>query len=435
MITINNFTRTFQQSARDNTFLPFGKTSLENTNITVCILNQCFTNFVKSVSAIIDNGVFDVRVNWNLFSKDYSYTLFNGIVDQRNLIFFDGSLFSDNRQCMEYNDIDYLPSLKTCCTSFQPVPQISSPSTKCSNFKAVSSIFDTKTNNLIATNYANFVLSDYYITATWHYVLDPRFSHIFSINDVNCQKAPSGIQYCNYFIGSQNKEFLIQDSFVEEFIGGPNVLIGRIILRNGQTLMEEGIQFSPSNQCQNFNGIAHLQTANVTFKVINQFCCADFDAPTTPSSIPSSTSPTTPPPTKLISQQCNQISTVSIDNNSAKVSTNMQIKSINNDKNEIYISDINIKTSMNISNVSIYVYNFMELVLECQNVVFNSANFTVDNKMIKIVISYLSQSGGLYTMDIFKGIIDQGNFISINGIMYDKNDNKCFKSSSKFFNQ
>uniref|UniRef100_A0AC35FZV4 Uncharacterized protein n=1 Tax=Panagrolaimus sp. PS1159 TaxID=55785 RepID=A0AC35FZV4_9BILA len=411
-ITVKNLTRLFEQPLRYPSLLN-GNKLLENSNVTVCISNQCFNNFVNSFTASVDNGVFDVSVQWNLFNEDFTYKLFNGIVDRQNLIFYDGSLFSNGKQCMNYNDIDYLPSLKTCCTSFKPIATAPSNSTKCSNFKAVSSVFEMQSNNLIATNSANFILTDNDLTAIWHYIEDTRFTHIFSINNAQCQR---------------------KDGFIEEFVGGPNLLIGRIILRSGQTLMEEGIPFSSSNQCQNITALVTLQTTNVTFKIVNQFCCTDFDVPVTPTA---SVSTTTPPPTKLISQQCDKISTVSINSYSDTVTTNMQIENVN-ETNLIFISDIDITTSDNISDISVCVTELVGkdvATYMCPNVTSpNSVNLTAPNEIVKITISYIIEDGGINSVDLFNGIFDQGNFISSDGTFFDNSENKCFKSSTDNLN-
>lgn len=55
----------------------------------------------------------------------------------------------------------------------------------------------------------------------------------------------------------------------------PNVgfRIGRIILRNGVSLMEEGVPFTPANDCSYTNGVAPDYNYLVSH---SQLCCVEF---------------------------------------------------------------------------------------------------------------------------------------------------------------
>uniref|UniRef100_A0A914XUX5 Uncharacterized protein n=1 Tax=Panagrolaimus superbus TaxID=310955 RepID=A0A914XUX5_9BILA len=52
----------------------------------------------------------------------------------------------------------------------------------------------------------------------------------------------------------------------------PMLLVGRIIYRNGQTLMEEGIPFTKENDCQYFNRMYSKNQVATT-----SFCCTEFE--------------------------------------------------------------------------------------------------------------------------------------------------------------
>uniref|UniRef100_A0A914P8R5 Uncharacterized protein n=1 Tax=Panagrolaimus davidi TaxID=227884 RepID=A0A914P8R5_9BILA len=116
----------------------------------------------------------------------------------------------------------------------------------------------------------------------------------------------------------------------------------------------------------------------------------------------------------------------------------MQIKNLNG-TNLIFISDIDITTSDNISVISVCVTEIVGKDVAptymCQNVSSsNSVNLTAPNEIVKITISYIVEDGGINFIDLFNGIIDQGNFISSDGIFFGNNENKCFKSSTANLN-
>uniref|UniRef100_A0AC34G7K6 Uncharacterized protein n=1 Tax=Panagrolaimus sp. ES5 TaxID=591445 RepID=A0AC34G7K6_9BILA len=150
------------------------------------------------------------------FSDNHWYQIYSGYADDGTFSFGDGSLFTLEQPSFfnSYRDSKSLTTEVQNCTSFVSAPEVATKNPRCKRFKSETTVLNA--DNSV---YAN----------------------------------STGI----YTVVKQNGT---------EVVGNAIPMIGRIIIRENQTLMKEGIPYSTSNNClhSNFKFEAHTKMQSMS---------------------------------------------------------------------------------------------------------------------------------------------------------------------------
>uniref|UniRef100_A0A914YA41 Uncharacterized protein n=1 Tax=Panagrolaimus superbus TaxID=310955 RepID=A0A914YA41_9BILA len=394
---------------------------------------QCFKNSTDIIT--VDDGTFQIAAIFGSDFDDY-YLLFFGSMNEANFIFYDGTMFSDSNKCLKYSDIDLKLLFEqpfwqytTCCTSFQPVIT-AAELPKCTNFNISSTIFNITDNNIVATTASNFVLSENDIIGTGRFSLNYspfEYEFLYAINLMPCQWSSTNFQYCHYPINGEDKTlwfYVRQEPTID-----PLAIAGKLIIRNGQTLMAEGRPFSMQNICQNFTQPLHMREIyggdilNWTVNVLSQFCCTKFE-----NSNPISSPSTIISSKNITEQKCNGIQTSAIYKTlNINMSAALDVSSFNDTINSINVKNFKIDTSLNQSNFQFCTDEFIYVGLQNCRKISSSMNFSVNNSPLKLTLSthLLNNGYAEYRPALFNGMIDHGSFVSFDGSLFDMNKQKC----------
>uniref|UniRef100_A0A914QTV6 Uncharacterized protein n=1 Tax=Panagrolaimus davidi TaxID=227884 RepID=A0A914QTV6_9BILA len=193
-----------------------------------------------------------------------SYKLFDISVDDESFYEEDGHLFDlSNKKCLIKfnNETNEETSVRYCCTNFKPAPIAPTNSPKCKKFQSRTSILDMENNfKVIGTSTMTFKLNENDVTGSGTVIGSNEHDYIatYYIGDSICEgHAESSNITCSNPLTLPNGDsltlirvlFMEEDNIFNKYDYSFDGMVGRILIRNGQTLMEEGKSFTTTNNC------------------------------------------------------------------------------------------------------------------------------------------------------------------------------------------
>jgi hypothetical protein len=216
---------------------------------------------------------------------------FWGVVDEISFSLAAGPIFDRKYNCEFDSDSHaindkYNITFKQCCTSFKATYNPDGYPV-CTNFQSRSTIYNTDDNySIFATakfdyviDYsADYVVADGAIIANGTLTGPPDLNtDLFSNGYWICPGySNSQISSCQFLVPNGDSKFLfLLDLYPLNgtldygfyYVG----LAGRLIIRNNQTLSEEGMNFTPTNDCSYFSN-----QVDKTKVFTSKFCCTKF---------------------------------------------------------------------------------------------------------------------------------------------------------------
>uniref|UniRef100_A0AC35GSG9 Uncharacterized protein n=1 Tax=Panagrolaimus sp. PS1159 TaxID=55785 RepID=A0AC35GSG9_9BILA len=264
--------------------------SINNINITseyysvesICVLldsteKQCISDFSNFLSFEAENTeTFSVEINVkDNFRESYDFLLFV-VFDEGSFSYFTGEIYSDKNKC--YSSPDSPGStdgnFTQCCTSLISVPAATINYGKCLNFKSRTTVYNIDDNySIFFTSKINYTINEKNISSHGELTGPTNYSVIYQLNGAYpCTTYEISSFQCNFPIPTGDSKLLLQleaSNKTERY--EPLILVGRLIIRNGQTFMEEGIPFTKENDCQYFN-----RKYTKTKVASTSFCCTEF---------------------------------------------------------------------------------------------------------------------------------------------------------------
>jgi hypothetical protein len=251
----------------------------------LCIWENCTTTLSAPFETSFPNGSLALAA---YFPSGDGIEFSSAILDDTSFIGFDGSLFSLDKLCSTQliNQSGLIDKETHCCMEFKPVP-VAPANPRCTTFSTRSTILNVDDNySIFATSSMNFSLNGNAFNGAGTFTPPTvstgyNYSIDYWLNDEwVCDSYPGATDIvCGTytFPNGDSKAVIFTDFSIwsgNEGIGYLNV-IARIIIRDGQTLMEEGIPFTPKNNCmyQNFPNEADANQV-----IHNQFCCTAFES-------------------------------------------------------------------------------------------------------------------------------------------------------------
>jgi hypothetical protein len=258
--------------------------AIKNDNETAtlfCIPGSCSTNATTPFEATTVNGTIDMYVR---FTTHQMYSLYYyGSVDDESFFETNGIMYTLDNPCVTilYNTSSYFLQETHCCLAFKPAPAVPSNTPRCKKFQSRSSLLNINDNyKIVATSNIIYNLdANNNITGTGNFSGPKNYSVRYSFNQnwfcENGNNYPS-LNFTWYaFPSNIASKALITVSFAQWGSGGGIGTVsnlGRIIIENGKTLMEEGVPYTKTNDCIFWNSPPY------TSQVINnQFCCTEFE--------------------------------------------------------------------------------------------------------------------------------------------------------------
>jgi hypothetical protein len=205
----------------------------------------------------------------------YGVNFYYGTIDDGTFSPGNGTLFTPEIPCNNVinNDGDSLfENYTQCCTKFAPAP--AAPSTKrCKSFTSTTTVLNSNDHYSIhASMKINYILTGNKISIDGTISGAPNGT-IYVADQICTSKTPA--LKCEITIPSGDSKTLIKGRFVSDDNNlYPFPLIGRLLIRDGQTLMQEGVAFTPQNTCLYTNHGFMYHKDQVAH---NQFCCSEFE--------------------------------------------------------------------------------------------------------------------------------------------------------------
>uniref|UniRef100_A0A914QPR7 Uncharacterized protein n=1 Tax=Panagrolaimus davidi TaxID=227884 RepID=A0A914QPR7_9BILA len=247
--------------------------------------NVCTNNLSLPLEAPLGNETFVMDA---YFPSGNPIQFFHGIADDEGFFAADGTMYTIDKLCttQQSNQSNLEDKEVHCCSAFKPVPQAPSNQPRCKKFKSRSSIVNANDNfSIFFTSSMNFTLDGNLFSAVGSIsgATGNNYSIEYWYNDYwMCDSAvgPASVQCDNYTFPDGDAKIIFSVEFIrhqhkgESYANGGG-MFARLIIRDGQTLMEEGIPFSTKNDCsyQNFKF-----AGNPKYIVQNQFCCLEFES-------------------------------------------------------------------------------------------------------------------------------------------------------------
>uniref|UniRef100_A0A914Q2X6 Uncharacterized protein n=1 Tax=Panagrolaimus davidi TaxID=227884 RepID=A0A914Q2X6_9BILA len=181
------------------------------------------------------------------------YELYSGFADDGTFSFNDGTLFTPEEPSITSGYADYKGSryVTQNCTSFTAAPEAIIKAPKCKSFESQTVVLNSDNST-----YAN-------ATAVY------SFTNALQVH----RKYPND---CKWELFEGDGKVIIDSHIVKfkgsEYTGVAVPLIGRIIIRGNETLMSEGIPYTPSKACLYSSfGYGDGKISN------NKMCCTEFE--------------------------------------------------------------------------------------------------------------------------------------------------------------
>jgi hypothetical protein len=202
------------------------------------------------------------------------WPIFDTMIDEISFSLITGELFTSDKPC--YTDLSDLglDIGKQCCTSFKPVRQ-PSINYRCKEFNSRTIIYNIDDNySIYATSQVNYQLENKTLEfeANFYASDDIHVEYDYNDNYICWGTRHSPITNCSLTLPSYNSKIFIEmttrnDSDTDFFVP-----MGRLLLRDGQALIEEGISFTPQNNCQYLSSTINFHQVFST-----KFCCSEFE--------------------------------------------------------------------------------------------------------------------------------------------------------------
>uniref|UniRef100_A0AC34GSW1 Uncharacterized protein n=1 Tax=Panagrolaimus sp. ES5 TaxID=591445 RepID=A0AC34GSW1_9BILA len=247
-----------------------------------CVSEICTSDFDKPFEIAVKNTTLEVTA----FFPTYSFGLYDVSVDDDSFYGEEGYLFDmmDNK-CLSdfYNQTNLETTTTQCCTTFQPASQAPINTPKCKIFQSRTSILDVDNNfSVDGTSTMKFLLNGNDITGSGSITGSNGHEYIatYYVDDSTCNGHPesNNITCSPFTLPDGDSLALIRVNYMElngsRYDSSFDGMVGRILIRNGQTLMEEGKPFTATNNCFyiNYSSDSHPFSQVIT----NSFCCAQF---------------------------------------------------------------------------------------------------------------------------------------------------------------
>jgi hypothetical protein len=239
----------------------------------------CVTNVSDTLTFPIENATFFFKVTAEVQGKGVQEVgIAYGLVDEGSLSFMTGEMFSNEKKCIHFgaNNSYGFTNVTQCCTSLQPIQDVSINNTpQCTAFKSRTTVYNMDDNYSIfftsKINYTklgqNFVAHGDLSGPTNDFVMyGENGMYFYEVFETTIENLTFPIPY-----GDNKLLFQIEALNTTERYS-PILLAGRILYRNGQTLMEEGIPFTTQNDCQYIN-----RMYSDTQVAATSFCCTKFE--------------------------------------------------------------------------------------------------------------------------------------------------------------
>uniref|UniRef100_A0AC34GY79 Uncharacterized protein n=1 Tax=Panagrolaimus sp. ES5 TaxID=591445 RepID=A0AC34GY79_9BILA len=252
------------------------------TAIEYCIGKaMCTNNMTSSFEIPFGNESFAIDA---YFSSPPGFEFFHGVVDDEGFFAADGTMYSFDNLCTTAiaNQSNLIVKETHCCLAFSSVPEAPPNSRRCKKFQSRSSILNVDDNySIFATTNMTFILNGNNLTAfgTFNGPNTYAINIFLNGNYWMCSSDPGAKNVSCYpftFPNGDSKSLVVIE-FInwEGNVGyGSGGMISRILIRDGQTLMEEGVPYTSKNNCMYLN---FPYEGNSNQIVNNQFCCTEFE--------------------------------------------------------------------------------------------------------------------------------------------------------------
>uniref|UniRef100_A0A914YUK9 Uncharacterized protein n=1 Tax=Panagrolaimus superbus TaxID=310955 RepID=A0A914YUK9_9BILA len=231
------------------------------------------------------NSTFQLENQINLAGFNFTSILFYGIVDEISFSSALGPIFSRDGNCgsesTTVNGHKYNVEIESCCTSFKPTYISNGTPAACKTFQSRSTIYNSDDNySIFSTAKYDYTLADGAIITNGNLTGPKNSKVVLTLNDYwGCEGYSGAAMTCNFPIFDGDNKFLFplvlyqQNGTAGKFNFYYEAVAGRLIVRNNQTLFEEGFNFTPTNDCSFFTSM--LDSTKV---FTSQFCCTKFAA-------------------------------------------------------------------------------------------------------------------------------------------------------------
>uniref|UniRef100_A0AC34G5B5 Uncharacterized protein n=1 Tax=Panagrolaimus sp. ES5 TaxID=591445 RepID=A0AC34G5B5_9BILA len=213
----------------------------------------------------------------SIYSNAYGGSVALIYADGRTFSNIDGTYFDETNPCRTIVEKPYSYLNETiCCTKLSPAPSPPSNISKCKKFRSRSTIYNADFS-IHATSAMNYTLiNNQFITAGNYDNTTDLVRVIYEFNNgfiLRCNSDHSPGLKCNVSLPTGDLKVIISMTFVLPKVGIPLPKIGKLIIQNGQTLMEEGVPFSPDNECwYTQHNALHGEKVGTS-----EFCCKEFE--------------------------------------------------------------------------------------------------------------------------------------------------------------
>uniref|UniRef100_A0AC34FVW2 Uncharacterized protein n=1 Tax=Panagrolaimus sp. ES5 TaxID=591445 RepID=A0AC34FVW2_9BILA len=236
---------------------------------------KCSPNLNTPFAFALNEPYFELHAHSSNSRYETWNEIFYGYADDGTFSIDDGTFFTPQNPSVSQitNDRTSFTNVTHTCTSFVSAPE--APITpRCKNFISETTVlnvdksiyanstgiytFNNGNDMIVAANFTG--PKDYYI--------------IFWVNGQACESKYNSCKVQN-FKGNDGK--IIINSAIIKDVGSEDIgsfvpMLGRIVIRANQTLIKEGIPFTPSNNCLFSNHkFGKNQISNT------KFCCTEFE--------------------------------------------------------------------------------------------------------------------------------------------------------------
>uniref|UniRef100_A0A914PT54 Uncharacterized protein n=1 Tax=Panagrolaimus davidi TaxID=227884 RepID=A0A914PT54_9BILA len=233
---------------------------------------KCSTSLNATFSFSLQEPSFNLHAH---FSNGSWSRIFSGYADDGTFSFIDGTFFNSSQPRLSTTFKNNTTTIyeEQTCTSFVSVPEAPKKAQKCKKFESQTLIINLSDNSTFASSIGRYEFDNgNNMTAYANFTGPSDLSVLFWINGYLCE----GKKDCKTPIFVGDGKIIINSAIVKKVgskdIGNSIPLIGRIVIRENETLMAEGIPFTHSNSCLKTN--FKFGDSKVS---MNQFCCTEFE--------------------------------------------------------------------------------------------------------------------------------------------------------------
>jgi hypothetical protein len=271
------------------TYATASNLSIYNSVINAYATGVCYYSICCNITAPGASCTFDVRDAYILlyanFSSGPTPTVFTGIIADDGT-FSTNKLFTPSKMCLSTSGQENTTYTGNtiCCTSSVPAPVVTTNHKRCKRFTSRTTIYN------IVDNYSIFSTSSLIYDVVGR-TLYPRnltdqaapnyfvcyFDHTYFNNPLSCDQKGQ-VTYANITMDSGDTKFLISTFYLPyaEIFGINGILSARLLYRNDQLLMQEGVPFTPQNNCLYLKGPWYPSPTN--YSTTANFCCSAFES-------------------------------------------------------------------------------------------------------------------------------------------------------------